>query len=193
MDQSIIDELGQSLRPRGVQKREFLKQGQVELIARGGLYASDLLSSSYIAGGAIAFYLTEDLGLEVGADLTRVALDLDAPVAKFFGDDRFEPGFGVLGLASVLWSPIHAKLRMGDSIVHSDVILLAGGGRLFHDSVQGFATHAGLALELYTSQWVTLRFDLRDVILIQEAVAETRLTNNLVASFGIALWVPTGL
>lgn len=193
LDQSITDELGQRLQPRGVQKREFLKKHQVQLVARGGLFASDLLSSSYMYGGAIAFYLTEDLGLEISADATPVALDLDEPLAKFFGDDRFEPGMGYLGLASLLWSPIHAKLRMGDSIVHSDLVLTAGGGRLLHDSVQGLATQAGISLEIYTTQWVTLRFDLRDVLLVQEAVAETRLTNNLIATFGLALWIPTGL
>lgn len=193
LDQSITDELGQSLRPRGVQSRDFLKRGQVEIVARGGLFASDLLSSSYMAGGALGYYITEDLGLEASLDLTPVALDLDKPLAEFFGDDRFEPGMGYLAMAGLLWSPIHAKLRMGDSIVHSDIVLSAGGGKLLHNSVQGFAGQAGAALELYITQWVTLRFDLRDVLLLQEAVAETRITNNLIATFGIALWIPTGL
>ena len=193
LDQSITGELGESLRPRGVQKRDFLKKGQVEIVARGGLYASDLLSSSYTYGGAVAFFLTEDLGLEVSLDSTPVALDLDKPLAEFFGDDRFEGGTGYLGLAGLVWSPIHAKLRTSDSIIHSDIVFTAGGGRFFHNSVQGIAAQAGVALELYTTQWVTIRFDLRDVLLVQEAVAETRLTNNLMATFGLALWLPTGL
>ena len=193
LDQSISDQLGQSLRPRGVQKREFLKKHQLQVVARGGLFASDLLSSSYIVGGAAAFYLTEDLGLEVSFDMTPVALDLDKPLSKFFGDDRFESSMGYLPMASLLWSPIHAKLRMGDGIVHSDIIFSAGGGRLVHESVQGIATQAGMALEMYLSQWVTLRFDIRDILLIQEAVSETRLSNNITATFGIALWIPTGL
>lgn len=193
LDQSITGELGQSLRPRGVQKREFLKKGQLELVARGGLYASDLLSSSYSYGGALAFFITEDLGIEVSVDRTPVALDLDKPLAEFFGDDRFKGGIGYLGLAGLVWSPIHAKLRTSDSIIHSDIVFTAGGGRFFHNSAQGLAAQAGVALELYTSQWVTFRFDLRDVLLVQEAVAETRLTNNLMATFGIALWIPTGL
>ena len=170
-----------------------MKKGQLELVARGGLYASDLLSSSYSYGGALAFFITEDLGIEVSLDRTPVALDLDKPLAEFFGDDRFESGIGYLGLAGLVWSPIHAKLRTSDSIIHSDIVFTAGGGRFFHNSAQGLAAQAGVALELYTSQWVTFRFDLRDVLLVQEAVAETRLTNNLMATFGIALWIPTGL
>ncbi len=193
LDQSITDELGQSLRPRGVQKREFLKQGQLEIVARGGLYASDLLSSSYIYGGALALFLTEDFGFEISLDRTPIALDLDDPLAEFFGDSRFTPGTGYLALGGLVWSPIHAKLRTANSIIHSDIVFTAGAGQLFHNSVQGLATQVGVALELYTTQWVTFRFDLRDVLLIQEAVAETRLTNNLMATFGIALWIPTGL
>ena len=146
-----------------------------------------------MVGGALAYYMTEDLGLEVSLDLTPIALDLDDPLADFFGDDRFDPGLGYLAMAGLLWSPIHAKLRMGESIVHSDIVISAGGGKLLHNSVQGLAGQIGAALELYATQWVTLRFELRDVLLLQEAVAETRITNNLIATFGIALWIPTSL
>src|SRR6186997_1919937 len=90
LDQSIVDELGQTLHPRGVQKREFEKRGQLEILARGGLFAGDLLSSSYVYGGALAWFVTEDFGIEGSFDVTRVALDLDRPLADFTGDDRFE-------------------------------------------------------------------------------------------------------
>jgi outer membrane beta-barrel protein len=193
LDQSITDELGQSLRPRGVQARDFLKQGQLQFTGRGGLLAADLLSSSYMAGGAVGFYLTEDLGIEASFDISPLALDLDKPLAEFFGDDRFEPSMGYLALTGLLWSPIHAKLKMGESIVHADIVLNAGGGKLFHDSVQGLAGQVGAALEIYATQWVTFRFDIRDLLLVQEAVAETRITNNIMATFGVAVWIPTGL
>ncbi len=193
LDQSISDELGARLRPRGVQKREFLKKGQIELVAHGGLFAADLLSSSYAVGGALAYFLTEDFGLEVSFDVTPIALDLDAPVAAFFGDDRFTDGTGYLGLASLVWSPIHAKLKIGGGIVHSDLMLVAGAGRLFHDSVQGVTFDGGAVLELLTTQWVTFRFELRDIVATQEAAGESRLTNNILATGGIALWLPAPL
>jgi len=193
LDQSLKDELGRTLEPRGVQKRRFLKRGHLELIARGGLYAGDLTSSSWVGGGALALWFTEDLGLELGFDVTPIALDLDEPLAGFFGDDRFEKGLGLLPTANLAWSPIHTKMKMGDGIVHGDIVLYAGGGRLFHDSVQGVTFDAGLALELFTTGVLTLRFDARNVMAIQEAVAETRFTNNLMATFGLAIWIPTGL
>jgi outer membrane beta-barrel protein len=193
MDQSIAGELGDQLRPRGVQKKNFLKKGQFQLTARGGMFAGDLMSSSYAYGGALAFWVTEDLGFEGSFDVTNVNLDLDKPVAEFFGDDRFDGGIAFLAMGGLLWSPIHAKLKMAGSIVHSDLVLAVGAGRLFHDSTQGVSYNAGLALEMFTTQWITFRFELRDVIAVQEAVAETRITNNFMATAGLSLWIPTPL
>jgi outer membrane beta-barrel protein len=194
LDQSIVDELGASLRPRGVQKRVFTKKGELALTASGGLFASDLLSSSYTFGGSLALFVTEDLGFEARLLATPVELDLDRPLAGFFGDSRFDRGFGYLATGGLIWSPIHAKLKLGDSIIHSDIMFAAGAGRMFgHDAVQGLAFNAGIVLDLFFSQWFTFRIDVRDVVMVQEAIAETRLTNNIVATAGFTLWIPTGL
>lgn len=176
-----------------MQKKNFLKRGRLQLVARGGLMAGDLLSSSYAYGGALALWVTEDLGFEASFDVTPIALDLDRPVSEFFGDDRFEGGRGYLILGGLLWAPIHAKLKMGGSIVHADLVVAAGAGRLLHDAVQGISWDAGMTLELFTTKHVTFRFELRDLIAVQEAVAETRITNNLMATGGIAFWLPTPL
>jgi outer membrane beta-barrel protein len=193
LDASIKDELGRELKPRGVQKRDFLKNKKVQITARGGLYAGDLTSSSWVGGGALSFWFTEDLGLELGFQVTPIALDLDDPLAGFFGDDRFEKGLGYLPLANLMWSPIHTKMKIGDGIVHGDLMVFAGGGRLIHDSVQGATFDAGVALELFTTHFLTLRFEARDVMAVQEAVAETRFTNNLMATLGFSIWIPTWL
>jgi outer membrane beta-barrel protein len=193
LDKTMRDELATQLHARGVQKRNFLKVHHVEIVAKGGLYSGDLTSSSWIGGGAVGFWFTEDLGLQTSFEVTPIALDLDAPLSKFFGDDRFEKGMGYLGLATLMWSPIHAKMKIGGGIVHSDIIIDAGAGRLFHDSVQGVTYDAGLMLDLFTTKFMTFRFEARDVMTVQEAVATTRFTNNIVTTAGIAFWIPTGL
>lgn len=193
LDQSIKNEVGEEVRPRGVQKRVFLKRGDLELVLRGGLFAADLLSSSYAFGGALAYFPTEDFGLEIGFDVTPLSLDIDTPLADFFGDDRFENGTGYVGMASLLWAPIHAKLKVGGGIVHSDILFAAGAGRVFHDSVQGISFNGGTIVELLTTHWLTLRFEVRDIIAVQEAVTETRLTNNIMVTLGLAFWIPTPL
>jgi outer membrane beta-barrel protein len=193
LDQTIRDQLGAELKPRGVQKRDFAKNKKLALVAHGGLFGGDMTSSSWIAGGSLGFFFTEDLGIQAEFDLTPLTLDLDSPLNKFFGDNRFEPGMAYVALANVLWTPIHAKLKLGGGIVHSDIMVFAGGGRLFHDAVQGLSFDAGMALDLFVTRVLTIRFDARDLAAVEEIAGETRFTNNIVATLGLALWIPTGL
>src|SRR5215468_3586204 len=193
LDQTIKDQLGADLKPRGVQKRDFIKNKKIVVVGHGGLYGGDLTSSSWIAGGSLGFFFTEDLGVAVEFDATPLTVDLDAPLNKFFGDSRFAPGMSYLGLANLLWSPIHAKLKLGGGIVHADVMVFAGGGRMFHDAVQGLSFDAGSAIDLFVTRALTIRIDLRDLMAIEEISGETRYTNNLIATAGLALYLPSGL
>jgi outer membrane beta-barrel protein len=193
LDQTIKDQLGADLKPRGVQKRDFFKNKKIAIVAHGGLFGGDLTSSNWIVGGSLGFFFTEDLGAALEFDMTPLTLDLDAPLNKFFGDSRFAPGMAYLGLANLLWSPIHAKLKLGGGIVHADIMLLAGGGRLFHDASQGMSFDAGSAVDLFVTRALTIRLDLRDLMAVEEISGETRFTNNLVATAGLALYLPSGL
>jgi outer membrane beta-barrel protein len=193
LDQTIKDQLGADLKPRGVQKRDFAKARKIVVVAHGGLYGGDLTSSSWIAGGSLGLFLTEDLGINAELDLTPLTLDLDAPLNKFFGDNRFAPGMAYVALANLMWSPIHAKLKLGGGIVHSDIMVFAGGGRMFHDAVQGLSFDAGSAIDLFVTRALTIRIDLRDLMAVEEISGETRFTNNLVATAGLALYLPSGL
>lgn len=193
LDQTIKDQLGAELKPRGVQKRNFIKNKKIVVVGHGGLFGGDLTSSNWIAGGSLGFFFTEDLGVNVEVDLTPLTLDLDAPLNKFFGDNRFAPGMAYVGLANLLWSPIHAKLKLGGGIVHSDIMVFAGGGRMFHDAVQGLSFDAGSALDLFVTRALTVRIDLRDLMAVEEISGQTRYTNNIVATAGLALYLPSGL
>ena len=193
LDQTIAEQVGADLKPRGVQKRDFLKRGKINLVLHGGLYGGDMTSSSWIAGGSLGIFFTEDFGLAGEFDVTPLTLDLDAPITKFFGDNRFEPGLAYVALGNLLWSPIHAKMKLGGGIVHADFLVYAGAGKMFHDAVQGIAYNAGMAIDMFVTHGVTIRLALRDLMAVQEIAAETHFTNNLVATVGFALWIPTGL
>lgn len=193
LDQTIAGQLGEQLKPRGVQKRVFAKRRKINLVMQGGLHAGDLTSSSWIAGGSLGFFFTEDFGIAAEFDVTPLELDLDSPINKFFGDDRFEPGLAYVALAKVMWSPIHAKLKLGGGIVHADFLVFAGGGRMIHEAVQGIAYDAGAALDMFVTRAMTIRFTIQDLMAVQEIAAETHFTNNILATAGIALWIPSGL
>jgi len=193
LDQTIASQVGETLKPRGVQKRNFLKRGHLALVAHGGLYGGDLTSSAWIAGGSLGYFFTEDFGVMAEFDLTPLTLDLDSPLTKFFGDNRFQPGMAYVALGNAMWAPIHMKMKMGGGIVHADLMFFAGGGRMFHDAVQGLSFDGGSALDFFVSKAMTIRLDVRDLMAIEEIASEVRYTNNIIATAGLAVWIPTGL
>jgi outer membrane beta-barrel protein len=175
---------------KGVQRRDFLKRHRFELAALGGFYASDLLSSTYTAGGSVAYFPAEDFGLELLVHWLPVRFRLEEPFSSFAGGRRFDGGSAVSGLAGLLFSPFHTKLKLNETtIVHGDLFLVAGGGRTFHDSVQGLTGQVGLGLRIYLRQRFALRLDLRDFILSQEVLGKGRVTHNLGVLVGFGLWL----
>lgn len=175
---------------KGVQKRDFLKRRRLELGALGGFQASDAMSSTYTFGGTLAFYPSEDFGIEAMGTYLPVEFRLELPFNSFDGRRRFQPGHALQLMGAFLFSPVHAKFKASETaIVHGDLFLIAGAGRTFHDSVQGLSWQAGAGFKLYFSNWFAFRFDARDVMLPQEILARARLTHNLTVLAGVSFWL----
>jgi outer membrane beta-barrel protein len=178
-------------RRKGVQRRDFLKRHRFELSGVGGFYASDSLSSTYSYGGALAYYPSEDFGVEVLVTHSPVKFRLEEPFNAFDLQRHFVPGAAWHGVFSLLWSPIHAKLKFSEqTIIHSDVFVVLGVGRTFHESVLGLTWEAGFGIKLYVSHYVTLRLDVRDFLLPQEVLGQGRITNNVTVLGGLSVWLP---
>jgi outer membrane beta-barrel protein len=193
-DEPCLDpdaELGAAGRRKGVQKRDFLKRLRLEVSAWGGFFASDLLSTSYDYGGAVAFYPGEDFGFEASLLVTPFDLAVERPLTQFFAGQVFKKSTAFVVVGDFLWSPIHLKLRVSEhAIAHGDVFFVLGAGDTISETVQGITFDAGLGLKLYANKWLAVRFDLRDYLMIQEAVAVQRVTNNIVGLFGLSLFIP---
>jgi outer membrane beta-barrel protein len=175
---------------KGVQRRDFLKRHRFEIGALGGWYASDALSSTYSYGGAVAFYPSEDFGLEVLVTRTPIEFKLEEPFNAFDAERHFTPSVAYQGIASLLWSPIHAKFKFTEStIIHGDIFALAGAGRTFHESVLGLTWEAGFGLKLYFSRFVSFRLEIRDFLIPQEVLGRGRSTNNITILGGFSLWL----
>ncbi len=175
---------------KGVQRRDFLKKRRFELGIVGGYYASDALSSTYTTGNAVAFYPSEDFGLEVLVTRTPMHFKLEEPFSTFDAEEHFKPGVAYQGVLSLLWSPIHAKFKFTEAtIVHGDIFALAGAGRTFHESVLGLTWEAGFGLKLYLSRFVAFRLEVRDFLIPQEVLGRGRSTNNITILGGFSLWL----
>jgi outer membrane beta-barrel protein len=193
-DEPCLDpeaELGAAGRRKGVQKRDFLKRLRFELSAYGGFFASDLLSTSYNYGGSLAFYPGEDFGFEASLLVTNFDLAIERPLTQFFAGQVFKPSLAYVVVGNFLWSPIHLKVRVSEkAIAHGDLFFALGAGDTINDTVQGITFDVGIGLKIYANRWLGVRFDIRDYLMIQEAVAIQRVTNNLVGLLGLSLFLP---
>lgn len=174
---------------KGVQRRPFLKKHRFEVAALGGLYASDVLSSTYTFGGAGSFYFSEDFALELLVTHAPVAFALEKPFTSFDGKTRFESGSATQAMASMLFVPMQAKFKFSEEGIYpADIFLVGGVGRTFHDSVQGLTWEAGVGMRLYLGKYFDLRLDLRDFIVPQEVLGRARISNNLLVTLGLGVW-----
>ncbi len=156
-------------RRKGVQRRDFLKKHRFELSGVGGFYASDALSSTYSYGGALAFFPSEDFGLEVLVTRSPIQFRLEDSYDSFSKETHFQPSIAWQGIFSMMWSPIHAKFKFTEqTIIHGDLFAVAGAGRTFDDSVLGLTWEAGVGMKLYLAKYVSFRLDVRDFLLPQE-------------------------
>ncbi|HSY40799.1 MAG TPA: outer membrane beta-barrel domain-containing protein [Polyangia bacterium] len=177
-------------RRKGVQRRDFLKKHRFELSGLGGFYASDALSSTYSYGGAVAFYPSEDFGLEFLLTRTPMQFRLEQPFTAFDQQTHFSPTVAWQGIASLLWSPIHAKFKFSDTtIIHGDLFAIVGAGRTGDPSVLGLTWEAGVGAKLYFNRFFAFRLDLRDFLLPQEVLGRGRITNNVTVLAGLSLWL----
>jgi outer membrane beta-barrel protein len=183
--------LGDEGARKGVQRRPFLKRLRAELSVWGGFYAGDLLSTSYTYGGAVAFYPAEDIGVEASLLVTPFSLAVEKPLTQFFSGKVFHKSLAYVVVGDFLWSPIHFKVRASErAIAHGDLFLALGAGETFNSTAQGVTFDAGIGLKIYVHHWVAVRFDLRDYVMVQEAIAVQRVSNNIIGLVGLSLFLP---
>jgi outer membrane beta-barrel protein len=194
IDERIRDELNARRRYRGVQKRLFQKAGRHEISAMGGIYAADLLSSSYLLEGAYTFHFTEDLALEAMFGYTRAESDLVEIIEEdtAFTAVRLDTPV-YLYQGHLLWTIAYGKLRwFQGGISRFDIHLALGGGVTDNQASEGLTVSGGLGMKLYFGSWFALRVDLRDNVLRQELIGSSAIVNNITATLGASVFLPFG-
>lgn len=192
IDEAIQDELNARRRYRGVEERLFQKAGRHELSLMGGVYSADLLSSYAVAQGAYTYHFTESLGLELSFSYTRNRSELIGIIEDAEGSTLVRvdsPVFIYLG--NLVWSLAYGKVRwFGGRISRFDFYLVGGAGVTDNDSATGLTFDGGLGMKFYFGDWFAVRIDVRDEILSQEILGQSRIVNNVVATFGLSMFMP---
>ncbi len=195
LDETLIDEFGRARARKGVQPRAFRKALRASLSVVGGGYAGDLTDTSWQAGGHLAFWVGEDFGFDAQFRITSLNFRLERSATGVTGQDRYPDGqvdnFAYTILGHLLWAPLHTKLRSNEErIIHGDFVVFAGAGPTIHNSARGVGFDLGASLYLYPTRWLSVRLDLADHILPQEVLGSRRISNSLVFSTGLGVWIP---
>lgn len=196
VDNALKEQLVGGRHYRGVQERLFVKAFRHELSAMGGIYAADLYSSSWVAGGAYTFHFSEDLGLEASAEAARFrsavtqSYEQRYPTIQLLNDpDRL----GGLYFGHLVWTIAYGKLRwMGSGISRFDLNLAAGAGVTVDGTSRGVTGSAGLGAKLFFGSWFALRLDARDHVLEESLVGYQHLVNDVIVTLGGSVFIPFG-
>lgn len=190
LDPDVKADLDAKRRTRSVRDRLVQKTNRHELVARGGHYVSDMFDATWVAGGAYSYHLTEDFAVEASGAWTRITStggpELERTYDVLGGRDRR----ALLFATNLVFSPLHAKLQSGASIVHFDVSVTLGAGVVDSALSSGVAGNAGIGFAFFLGRAVTLRLDVRDYVYRQQLLARKELVNDVAATLGVGLMLP---
>ena len=190
VDEKIKADLFAKRRQRTTKDRLFQQTNRHELGAWGGYYVSDLFDGTYTYGGAYAYHMTEDLGVEASGGYTRLTSsggpELERTFAVLQGKPRRQLNFD----ADLVWVPAHAKMRLGGSITHFDLYVAAGAGVVDSALSRDLAGNAGLGLKFFLGRAVAIRVDVRDHIFRQQLLARTTIVDDLTTTLGLSVFLP---
>jgi outer membrane beta-barrel protein len=194
VDEELKQELVGGRHYRGVEERLFTKAFRHEISAMGGLYAADLYSSSWVAGGAYTFHFSEDLGLEASVEATRFQSAVTAAYERRYPQIMLTANpdrAGVLYFGHLVWSFAYGKVRwMGGGIGRFDFNLAVGAGVTDDSTSRDVTGSAGLGAKLYIGKWFAVRFDARDHVLKEVLVGDEHLVNDVVITLGASVFIP---
>jgi outer membrane beta-barrel protein len=191
IDQDIADRLAIKRKRRGAVDRLFVKQGRHELTIAGGYYASDLLSGTYLAGGAYTFHMTDETAVEFAGWYTHANADIIRALEDKRGVVLTDTYTRMIFAESLLvWSPVYGKLRLGGTIVHLDLHADVGVGVIDSKTSRGAAGVLGFGVRLFMGQAAAFRIDFRNRTFRQDLLDERFLVNDSSITMGLSVFLP---
>jgi outer membrane beta-barrel protein len=191
IDQEIADRLAIKRKRRGAIDRLFVKQGRHEITAGGGYYASDLLSGTYIVGGAYTFHMTDETAVEFAGWWTHANADIIRALEDQRGVVLTDTYASMIFAESLLlWSPVYGKLRLGGSIIHFDLHADIGVGVIDSKTSRGAAGVLGFGIKLFFGQAVAIRIDARNRTFRQDLLDERFLVNDSAITAALSVFLP---
>jgi outer membrane beta-barrel protein len=191
IDQDIADRLALKRKRRGAVDRLFVKQGRHEISLGGGYYNSDLLSGTYLVGGAYTYHMTDETAVEFASWYTHANADIIRALESMRAQtitDTYDREIFVESL--LVWSPVYGKLRLGGTIVHFDLHGDLGVGVIDSKTSRGAAGVLGFGIKLFMGQAFAFRIDARNRTFRQDLLDERFLVNDLSLTASLSVFLP---
>ena len=197
VDEALKQQLIGERAYRGVVPRLIKKSLRHELSALGGWFAGDISDGAPAYGGAYTFHFTEDLGLEATYLRSREHFELLDAIVK-----RQQGLVGITGstddpiqffMGHLVWSLAYGKVRwMGGGISRYDFFLSLGGGATVQPGDIGLTGSGGFGMKFYLTEWLALRWDVRDAVHQQNRVrlGVEKIVNDITATGGLSVFIP---
>ena len=197
VDEALKEQLIGERAYRGVVPRLIKKSLRHEVSAMGGWFAGDLSDGAPTYGGAYTFHFTEDLGLEASYMRSREHFALlDAVISRQQGLVDLVRATNTpvqFFMGNLIWSLAYGKVRwMGGGISRYDFFLALGGGATVEPGVKGLTGSGGFGMKFYLTEWLALRWDVRDLVHQQKRVelGVEKIVNDITATGGLSVLIP---
>jgi outer membrane beta-barrel protein len=191
IDEDVKADLFAKRKKRTSRDRLFQQTNRHELTLRGGYYASDTFDGFPVGAFAYSYHMTEDFAVEATAGITRLSSHGGPELERTFAVLQNKPRTQLMFDADLVFSLAHAKMRFGGSITHFDFFLAAGGGVVDSVVSSGVAGNGGFGLKFFLGRMFAFRIDVRDHVFRQQLLSEQLLVNDISATLGLSLFVPT--
>ncbi len=193
VDKTLEQELLAKRKFRLTTDRLYVKNLRHELTFLGGYYVSDLFEGTFSLGGTYTFFASENFGTELSFGWSRL---LTSTAQTLERANNFDFALGDNNLyrvfATLMWSPLYGKMRLGGKILRYDFYLGAGPGIVVDPLSYGVGGNFALGVRLFVHPAVAFRFDLRDYLFRQELLQEQFVVNDIAFTVGVGIFLPPG-
>lgn len=197
------------------QLKSVTKKRRFELAPIVSVGLNDSFVQVMNVGGSFTYHISEGLSFDLrGFYAIPVLTDLIGQMregganallrtnATGSSPDKFNPAISrprFYGMGHFIWSPLIGKFAAGNSVVDFDIYLMMGGGVVLTDKPGGTSAllpgvSFGVGGRLLLTRWLTLRFEVQDVMYSQTLTGDGGevgvLTHNVFFSVGFGFMFP---
>ncbi len=181
---------------RVIQQRPILKSMRFELFVGGGIASADTMYRHTLATAGGRFHISE--WISIGATYGHYFSDRSALFDEVVDNFELFPERSQIQWyagGDVSFVPLEGKFAVfNDGLVYFDLYLSIGGG--VTDTTRGDGLKptgmVGAGMRFFLTEWMTLSFEVRDQIFVEDFNAGSELVNNIVGQAGLTFFLPFG-